>query len=90
TLGTSVAGVFGGYTVNALIGLEAVACFLRASAFILMRSLDQIFAQGSIVFVVAHPHLHQQRCLIHLQEIVIVLHPMPLYSPDLASVTSCL
>ncbi|GJX67074.1 ribonuclease H-like domain-containing protein [Tanacetum coccineum] len=38
TLGTSIAGVFGGYTVNALIGLEAVVCSLRASAFILMRS----------------------------------------------------
>ncbi|GKF83708.1 hypothetical protein Tco_0248606, partial [Tanacetum coccineum] len=38
TIGTSVAGVFGGYTVNALVGLEAVVCSLRASAFILMMS----------------------------------------------------
>ncbi|GJW60072.1 hypothetical protein Tco_0109407 [Tanacetum coccineum] len=46
TLGTSVEGVFGGYNVNDLIGLEAVVCSLRASAFILMRSLDQNICLG--------------------------------------------
>ncbi|GJW85171.1 hypothetical protein Tco_0158316 [Tanacetum coccineum] len=50
TLGTSVAGVFGGYTVNALIGLEAVVCSLRASAFILIRSLDQNICSGDNCF----------------------------------------
>nr|GEU37175.1 reverse transcriptase domain-containing protein [Tanacetum cinerariifolium] len=33
--------VLGGYTINALIGLEAGVCSLRVSAFILMRSFDQ-------------------------------------------------
>nr|GEU45167.1 reverse transcriptase domain-containing protein [Tanacetum cinerariifolium] len=46
TLGTSVAGVFGGYNVNALIGLETLVCSLRASDFNLMRSLDQKICPG--------------------------------------------
>nr|GEV67470.1 hypothetical protein [Tanacetum cinerariifolium] len=46
TMGTSVAGVFGGYTVNALISLEAMVCSLRASSFILRRSLDQNICSG--------------------------------------------
>nr|GEY30951.1 hypothetical protein [Tanacetum cinerariifolium] len=40
-------GVFGGYTINAFIGLEVVVCSFRASAFILMRT--KIFTQGLIV-----------------------------------------
>nr|GEV75645.1 copia protein [Tanacetum cinerariifolium] len=51
TLGTSVGGLFGGYTVNALIGLESMVCSLRASAFILMRSLDQNICSGVNCFV---------------------------------------
>ncbi|GKF10819.1 hypothetical protein Tco_0048745, partial [Tanacetum coccineum] len=43
---TSVTGVLGGYTINALISLEAGVCSLRASAFILRTSLDQNICPG--------------------------------------------
>nr|GEX41821.1 hypothetical protein [Tanacetum cinerariifolium] len=49
TLGTSAAGVFGGYTVNALIGLETLVRSLRALDLIFMRSLDQKICSGSVV-----------------------------------------
>nr|GEW67862.1 retrovirus-related Pol polyprotein from transposon TNT 1-94 [Tanacetum cinerariifolium] len=39
-------GVLRGYIINALIGLEAGVCSFRASAFILMRSLDQNIYSG--------------------------------------------
>nr|GEW66471.1 hypothetical protein [Tanacetum cinerariifolium] len=44
--------VFRGYTVNALIGLEAVVRSLPASAFILRRSLDQNICSEGILLVV--------------------------------------
>nr|GEV80326.1 hypothetical protein [Tanacetum cinerariifolium] len=53
TLGTSVAGVFGGYTINAFIGLETLVHSLRALDFNFMRSLDQKIVRG-VVHLVIH------------------------------------
>nr|GEX96057.1 hypothetical protein [Tanacetum cinerariifolium] len=46
TLGKSLTGVLGGYTVKALTGFAALACSLRASVFISRTSLDQNICLG--------------------------------------------
>nr|GFB35644.1 hypothetical protein [Tanacetum cinerariifolium] len=57
TLRTSVAGVFGGYTVNAFIGLETLVRSLRALDFNFMRSLDQKICSGDNEVPVIHSDL---------------------------------
>nr|GEY61402.1 integrase, catalytic region, zinc finger, CCHC-type, peptidase aspartic, catalytic [Tanacetum cinerariifolium] len=60
----SIAGVFGEYTVNALIGLETMVCSLRASDFNLMRSLDQKICSGGQLFLRKHDAIEQKNLLI--------------------------
>ncbi|GKG45729.1 hypothetical protein Tco_0498175, partial [Tanacetum coccineum] len=50
-------------------------------------NVDNVF-QADEHSLVAHPHPHQQHCLIHLQETATALHPMLPHSPEHASTTS--